>query len=85
MCLYVLCLCFVLLGVIDTEFHAVTGVSEDQEADFYEVQRVKHPLQRIGHAEDVVNAIAFLASDKASFITCEIMKVDGGLSSKGAF
>lgn len=39
-----------------------------------------YPMQRIGKAEEVAEAIYFLASDKASFITGEILKVDGGLT-----
>ena len=38
-----------------------------------------HPLGRIGDAEEVAEAIAFLASDAASFITGECLRVDGGL------
>ena len=39
-----------------------------------------YPLGRIGTAEEVAEAIYFLASDKANFITGEILKVDGGLT-----
>jgi NAD(P)-dependent dehydrogenase (short-subunit alcohol dehydrogenase family) len=38
-----------------------------------------HPLGRIGTAAEVANAIAFLASDWASFITGTSLLVDGGL------
>jgi 3-oxoacyl-[acyl-carrier protein] reductase len=37
------------------------------------------PLGRFGTAEDVANAIAFLASDEASYITGQVLVVDGGM------
>ena len=37
------------------------------------------PLGRLGDPEDVAGAVRFLASDRASFITGEVLLVDGGL------
>ena len=37
------------------------------------------PLGRFGTVEDVANAIAFLASDEASYITGQVIVVDGGM------
>ena len=37
------------------------------------------PLRRGGKAEDVANAVAFLASDDAGYITSQVLKVDGGM------
>ena len=36
------------------------------------------PLNRIGTPEDAAEAIFFLASDKAGFITGQVLSVDGG-------
>jgi NAD(P)-dependent dehydrogenase (short-subunit alcohol dehydrogenase family) len=39
-----------------------------------------HPLQRIGEPADIANAVVFLASDAASWITGVVLPVDGGLT-----
>jgi 3-oxoacyl-[acyl-carrier protein] reductase len=41
------------------------------------------PLGRAGTAEDIANAVAFLVSDEASFITGVVLRVDGGLAMMG--
>jgi NAD(P)-dependent dehydrogenase (short-subunit alcohol dehydrogenase family) len=38
-----------------------------------------HPIGRIGQPQEVAAAIVFLASDDASFVTGELLRVDGGL------
>ena len=43
------------------------------------------PLQRIADPEDVADAIAFLASDDARFITGEFLLVDGGYTAFGGY
>jgi len=52
----------------------------------HEVQeRLKNqvPLGRPGTAEDVAHAVAFLASDRATYITGQVLFVDGGMSAGG--
>ena len=58
-------------GVIDTDMVKVLG--EETIRDLAE----QTPLGRLGTPEDVAAAIAFLASDKASFITGQVLAVDG--------
>lgn len=40
----------------------------------------RHPLKRIGNAEDIASTAAFLLSEKASWISGQIIHVDGGMS-----
>jgi len=41
----------------------------------------RHPLKRIGTSEDIAQTAAFLISEKSSWITGQIIHVDGGISS----
>lgn len=56
-------------GIIDTEM-AKTVLKR---------RKASIPLGRIGTPEDVANAVLFLVSDEASYITGEILDVNGGL------
>lgn len=38
------------------------------------------PLKRVGQPKDIAEAVAFLASDKASYITGQVISVDGGMA-----
>ena len=46
-----------------------------------EANALRHPLNRIGTTADIANMAAFLLSSKASWITGQILHVDGGMSS----
>ena len=55
---------------------ALTDVlSDEQRAQAIDMT----PLGRLGTVEDVANAVVFLASDEACFITGQVLSVDGGL------
>jgi NAD(P)-dependent dehydrogenase (short-subunit alcohol dehydrogenase family) len=41
----------------------------------------RHPLKRIGSAEEIAKTVEFLLSSSSGFITGQIVKVDGGISS----
>lgn len=49
-------------------------------ADKKEANAQRHPLKKIGTAIDIANLAAFLVSDAASWVTGQIMHVDGGMS-----
>ena len=46
-----------------------------------EANALRHPLKRVGTTEDIANMAAFLLSDKAGWITGQVLHVDGGMSS----
>jgi NAD(P)-dependent dehydrogenase (short-subunit alcohol dehydrogenase family) len=66
-------------GVIDTPL-VERWLSDPQE---YKRACALHPMNRIGKPEETAAAIAFLASDEASFITGAVLPVDGGFLAKG--
>ena len=41
----------------------------------------RHPIRRIGTADDIANAALYLLSDESSWITGQVLPVDGGMSS----
>lgn len=62
-------------GWIDTPGERAFA-TEDQLRE----EAVKLPLGRLGRADEIAKAVAFLVSDDASYITGSILKVDGGIS-----
>src|SRR6266511_751884 len=60
-------------GYVETDMTA--GLPEAAKSKMMEMI----PLARLGAAEDVANAVAFLASDQASYVTGEVLRVNGGM------
>lgn len=60
-------------GFIDTE------MTENLSQDLKEKMLQQIPLGRVGTTEDVANAVVFLASDKAAYISGQVLGVDGGM------
>ena len=60
-------------GLIDTEIHASGG-------DPDRAHRLSHmvPMKRVGNADEIANAIVWLMSDEASYVTSAILDVSGG-------
>lgn len=57
-------------------------IKTDMTADFDEANLKKMiPLNRFGETEEVANLVTFLASEKSSYITGEVININGGLYS----
>lgn len=56
-----------------------TPMTADLPEKVLDMMKGKTPLGRMGTTEDITNGVEFLASDKSSFITGQVLKIDGGL------
>ncbi|HJR09492.1 MAG TPA: glucose 1-dehydrogenase [Pyrinomonadaceae bacterium] len=65
-------------GVVRTEVHKRSGMSEEAYAAFLEHSRTTHPLGRVGEPEEIADLILFLASERAAWITGATYSIDGG-------
>ena len=61
-------------GWIETSF-----ATDVMRPDYYEMVINQTPLARFGTPQDVANAVLYLASDEAAFITGQTLKVNGGV------
>jgi Dehydrogenases with different specificities (related to short-chain alcohol dehydrogenases) len=60
-------------GFIDTDM--TKELTDDQKAALIEGV----PLARLGEPQEIANAVSFLCSDKAAYITGETLHVNGGM------
>ena len=57
----------------------VTEIISSMPENIIEGMKARTPLGRLGQPTDIANAYLFLASDEASFISGEVLRVDGGI------
>jgi NAD(P)-dependent dehydrogenase (short-subunit alcohol dehydrogenase family) len=67
-------------GPIATPIFGRTGLTEEQIEGFKAGITSLVPMRRIGRPEEVASAVAFLASEDASYITGVELNVDGGMA-----
>jgi NAD(P)-dependent dehydrogenase (short-subunit alcohol dehydrogenase family) len=65
-------------GVIETPLFGKLGLGESDAQHLAQILRQQIPAKRFGKPEEVATAVAFLASDDASYITGVGLAVDGG-------
>lgn len=65
-------------GVTVTNLHKRGGMNAETYSKFLEHSKTTHAMGRPGKADEVANAITFLASDLASFTTGVSLAIDGG-------
>jgi len=65
-------------GVIVTDVHKRSGMSDEEYTKFLEKSKTTHALGRVGLVDEVAEAIYFLASPASSFTTGHLLSVDGG-------
>jgi NAD(P)-dependent dehydrogenase (short-subunit alcohol dehydrogenase family) len=65
-------------GVTVTNLHRRGGMEEERYAAFLQRAKETHPLGRPGRPEEIADAVLFVASDKAGWMTGDTIAVDGG-------
>jgi NAD(P)-dependent dehydrogenase (short-subunit alcohol dehydrogenase family) len=65
-------------AVVKTKFAEMLYTADE------EATAARYPMKRLGQPEDVAQLVAFLASDQATWITGETVRVDGGMLATGS-
>lgn len=69
------CLC---PGIVKTPLHETYHASKSEMEQFYAKRGAAYPLGRVGETSDIASAIQFYLSEHSSWITGDVMVIDGG-------
>ncbi len=75
-------------GVVDTDMGDIAITAQAKRLGVTDTEKIRqlsadrHPVGRIGETSDVANAVLFLASDEATFVTGTSLTVDGGYTAQ---
>ena len=69
-------------GFIETPLVMERGVQAGRDPAVYEELKRLHPMGRLGQPEEIAEAVAWLASSAASFVTGHALMVDGGYTAR---
>ena len=64
-------------GTVDSPWVRRLG---EESGESLEALRARQPMGRLGTPDEIAEAVAYLASDRAAFVTCSVLVIDGGLT-----
>lgn len=77
------CAATIKTPLVDKLFQSFADITHGGDVSAYwEAEAAQYPLGRVGEASEVAELFAFLASDRASFMTGGLYLIDGGLVAK---
>ena len=71
----------ITVNVVSPGLTDIGGISKSfQPSEYQKIFVNQVPLGRLGHPDEIADAVLFIASDQARFITGQALVVDGGYS-----
>ena len=73
----------VALGAVDAKeisFEQLDDATKERVSKLFKAYPIGRGLQRLSRASDIADAVAFLASDRAQYITGQVLGLSGGFA-----